>query len=214
MRDADGARFAVIAGFGYLDGTDPAVFLFDIDGCGLVDLVGAGVFDDVDQAAVVWRATVGDAADQAHPAPIVTGDQLSCLIHCRTGEDMVQGTEPRAVMDNWFRARRRTHDLVQALRKRGMKLPEAGNLFRDVDTEPTAEAFTAWYRASHGTEPDPEAVDALAAECSKALARAPSTRCLAAPRTVPAHPDRRLDSRPPRHRRGEGTAAGVGAVER
>ena len=164
MRDVYGTRFAVIAGFTYPDGTDRSVFLFDIDACGLVDLVGAGVFDDVEQAAVVWRATVGDAADHAHPAPIVTGDQLSCLIHCRTGEDMVQGTEPRAVMDNWFRARRRTHDLVQALRKRGMSLPEARNLFRDVDTEPTAEAFTAWYRAAHGTEPDPEVVDALAAE--------------------------------------------------
>src|SRR3954451_18008333 len=164
MRDVYGARFAVIAGFTYPDGTDRSVFLFDIDACGLVDLAGAGVFDDVDQAAVVWRATVGDAADHADPAPVVTGDQLSCLVHCQTGEDMVKGTEPRAVMDNWFRARRRTHDLARTLRKRGMTLPEARNLFTDVDTKPTAEAFTAWYRAAHGTEPDPEAVDALAAE--------------------------------------------------
>src|SRR5215212_7621857 len=123
MRDVYGARFAVIAGFTYPDGTDRSVFLFDIDACGLVDLVGAGVFDDVDQAAVVWRATVGDAADHAHPTPVVTGDQLSCLVHCQTGEDMVKGMEPRAVMDNWFRARRRTHDLVRALRRRGMTLP-------------------------------------------------------------------------------------------
>jgi hypothetical protein len=164
MRDVYGARFAVIAGFTYPDGTDRSVFLFDIDACGLVDLAGAGVFDDLDQAAVVWRATVGDAADHADPAPVVTGDQLSCLAHCQTGEDMVKGTEPRAVMDNWFRARRRTHDLARALRRRGMTLPEAGNLFTDVDTKPTAEAFTAWYRAAHGTEPDPETVDALAAE--------------------------------------------------
>lgn len=164
MHDVYGARFAVIAGFTYPDGTDRSVFLFDIDACGLVDLVGAGVFDDVEQAAAVWRASVGDAADHAHPAPILTGDELSCLIHCHTGEDMVQGTEPRAVTDNWFRARRRSHDLVQALRARGMSLPEARNLFRDVDIAPAAEAFTAWYRAAHGTEPDPEALDALAAE--------------------------------------------------
>ncbi len=164
MRDVYGARFAVIAGFSYPDGTDPSVFLFDIDACGLVDLVGAGVFDDVDQAAATWRATVGDAADHTNPTPVVTGNQLSCLVHCQTGEDMVKGTEPRAVMDNWFRARRRSHDLVQALRKRGVTPPEARNLFRDVDTEAMVEAFTVWSRTAHGTEPNPEAVDALAAE--------------------------------------------------
>ena len=43
-------------------------------------------------------------------------------------------------------------------------LPEASSLFRDVHTQPMAEAFTVWYRAAHGTEPDREAVDALAAE--------------------------------------------------
>lgn len=164
LRDVYGARFAVIAGFAYPDDTDRSVFLFDIDACGLVDLVNAGVFDDVAEAADAWRAAVGDAADHADPTPVVTGEQLSCLVHCHSREDMVMGTEPRAVMDNWFRARRRTHDLALALRKRGMTLPESRSLFRDVDTEPTAEAFTAWYRAAHRTEPDPEAVDALATE--------------------------------------------------
>jgi hypothetical protein len=45
-----------------------------------------------------------------------------------------------------------------------MKLPEAKNLFDDVDSEPMAQAFTAWYRTERGSPPDPEAVDALAAE--------------------------------------------------
>jgi hypothetical protein len=164
MRDVYGARFAVIAGFSYPDGTDRSVFLFDIDACGLVDLVQTGVFNDVQEAAASWRATVGDAADHATPAPVETADQLSYLVHCQTGEDMIKGTESRAVADNWFRARRRTHDLAQALRRRGIGLPEARNLFDDVDTEPMAQAFTAWYRTAHGTQPDPEAVDALAAE--------------------------------------------------
>lgn len=164
MLDVYGARFAVIAGFAYPDDADRSVFLFDIDACGLISLVGAGVFDDVDQAAAAWRATVGEAADHAVPAPVVAGEQLSCLVYCQTGEDMVMGTEPRAVTDNWFRARRRSHDLTHALRKRGMTLPEARNLYRDVDTEPMAGAFTAWYRAAHGTGPDPDAVDALAGE--------------------------------------------------
>jgi hypothetical protein len=164
MRDVYGTRFAVIAGFSYPDATDQSVFLFDIDACGLVELVQAGVFDDVQEAAASWRATVGDAADQATPGAVETAEQLSCLVHCQTGQDMIKGTESRAVADNWFRARRRTHDLAQALRRRGIGLPEARNLFDDVDTEPMIQAFTTWYRTAHGTEPDPEAVDAVAAE--------------------------------------------------
>ncbi len=164
MRDVYGTRFAVIAGFSYPDGTDRSVFLFDIDACGLVDLVHAGVFDDAEQAAVAWRSMVGDAADHADLSPVETAEQLSCLVHCSMGEEMIQGTESRAVTDNWFRAPRRVHDLVPALRKRGMALPQAKSLFQGVDTEPMVEAFTAWYRNQHGTEPDGEAVDALAAE--------------------------------------------------
>jgi hypothetical protein len=164
MRDIYGARFAVIAGFTYPDRTDRSVFMFDIDACGLVDLVGAGVFDDVQEAAAAWRTGVGHAADHAGLTPVDSAEQLSSLVHCRVGEEMVQGTEPRTVTDNWFRARRRIHDLAQALGKRGMALPEATNLFRDVDVDPAAEAFTAWYRTTHGTDPDPEAVGALAAE--------------------------------------------------
>jgi hypothetical protein len=164
MHDVFGARFAVIAGFSYPDHTDRSVYLFDIDACGLVDLVQAGVFDDAEEAAAHWRATVGDAADHAVLTSVETAEQLSCLVQSQTGEDMIKGTEPRAATDNWFRARRRTHDLAQALRRHGMKLPEAKNLFDDVDSEPMAQAFTAWYRTERGSPPDPEAVDALAAE--------------------------------------------------
>jgi hypothetical protein len=68
------------------------------------------------------------------------------------------------VLDNWFRARRRIHDLADALRKRGMSLPGAPSLYHDLDTDPMAAAFTGWHLRRHGTEPDPEAVGALTAE--------------------------------------------------
>jgi hypothetical protein len=164
MRDVYGARFAVIAGFGYPDGIDRSVFLLDIDACGLVELVSAGAFDDVEQAAAAWRAMVGDAADHARPDLVETTEQLSCLVHCDIGEETITGTEPRAVTDNWFRARRRIHDLAQALRRRGMALPEARNLFRDVAIEPAVEEFITWHRSTYGAEPDSEAVEALAGE--------------------------------------------------
>lgn len=164
MRDAYGARIAVIAGFSYPGGVDRSVFLFDIDACGFVEIVGAGVFDDVSQAATAWRAIVGETAQSAWPEPVETAERLCCLVHCDAGEDILRGHESRTVLDNWFRARRRLHDLADALQKRGMPLPVAQSLYHDLDTDSMAEAFTAWYARRHGSEPDPEAVGALAEE--------------------------------------------------
>ncbi|MGH3813952.1 MAG: hypothetical protein ACRDUV_16110, partial [Pseudonocardiaceae bacterium] len=44
MRDAYGARIALIAGFSYPGGVDRSVFLLDIDACGCIEIVHAGVF--------------------------------------------------------------------------------------------------------------------------------------------------------------------------
>ncbi len=164
MRDAYGARIALIAGFSYPDGVDRSVFLFDIDACGFVQIAHAGVFDDVAQAATAWRALVGDTAEGARPERVESAERLLCLVHCDSGEETLRGTESRAVLDNWFRARRRIHDLADALRRRGMPLPQARSLYHDLDTDPMAKAFTDRHVRRHGTEPDPEAVDALAEE--------------------------------------------------
>ncbi len=165
MRDAYGTRFGVIAGFSYPHAKDRSVFLFDIDASGFVALADAGVFDDLEQAAGAWRTHVGDAADHARPEPIENTDELLCLVHCDTGDEHVLvGDESRSVMDNWFRSHRRIHDLGKALRKRGMPLPAATSLYHGVDTAVMTEQFIAWHTDTHGTQPDPEAVDALAEE--------------------------------------------------
>jgi hypothetical protein len=164
MRDAYGARIALIAGFSYPEGVDRSVFLFDIDACGFIEIVHAGVFDDVQQAATAWRALVGDTANSARPQRVETAERLLCLVHCDLGEEILRGTESRTVLDNWFRVRRRIHDLAEALRRRGMPLPAARSLYHDLDTDPMAAAFTGWHVRRHGTEPDPEAVGALAEE--------------------------------------------------
>jgi hypothetical protein len=164
MRDAYGARIAVIAGFSYPGGADPSVFLFDIDACGFIEIAHAGVFDDVPQAATAWRAMVGETAQNAWPERVDTAEHLLCLVHCDSGEETLRGTESRTVLDNWFRARRRIHDLADALRKRGMPLPMARSLYHDLDTDSMAGEFTGWYVRRRGSEPDPEAVGALAQE--------------------------------------------------
>jgi hypothetical protein len=164
MRDAYGARIALIAGFSYPDGVDRSVFLFDVDACGFLEIVHAGVFDDVQQAATAWRALVGDTAEDARPERVETAERLLCLVHCDSGEEILRGNESRTVLDNWFRTRRRIHDLADALRKRGTPLPRARSLYHDLDTDPMAAAFTGWHLQRHGSEPDLEAVGALAQE--------------------------------------------------
>lgn len=164
MHDAYGTRFAVIAGFCYPGGADESVFLFDIDACGDIRLADAGVFDDVDQAAATWRAVQGEAAAGALPSLVEMAERLYCLAYLDAGEEILIGSEPRAVMDNWFRARRRIHDLAEVLGKRGTPLPETKSLFRGIDTTPMEEAFTGWYERRHGTAPDPEVVGAVAEE--------------------------------------------------
>jgi hypothetical protein len=162
MRDAYGARIALIAEFCYPNGADRSVFLFDIDACGFVEIVHAGMFDDVTHAATAWQTWVGDTARDARPEPVETADRLRCLAHCDSGEDTLRGTESRAVLDNWFRARRRIHDLADALRRRGIPLPAPESLYHNLDSEPMTAAFTAWHARRHPTEPNPEAVAALA----------------------------------------------------
>jgi hypothetical protein len=164
MRDAYGTRIALIAGFSYPEGVDRSVFLVDIDACGIIEIVHAGVFDDVQQAATAWRALVGDTAENARPERVETAERLRCLVYCDSGEDILRGTESRTVLDNWFRARRRIHDLTEALQRQGISLPALRSLYHDLDPDPMIEAFTGWYVQRHGTEPDPETVGALAQE--------------------------------------------------
>lgn len=164
MRDGYGGRIGVIAGFAYPGGVDPSVFLFDIDACGFTTLAGAGSYDDVEQAAAAWRASVGQSADGTVPVPVDAPETLHALVHWDDGEETLRGDEPRLVMDNWFRARRRLHDLAETLRKRRTPLPPWRNLYRDVDAEPSIDAFTTWYTQRHGTAPDSDAVAALAYE--------------------------------------------------
>ena len=96
--------------------------------------------------------------------PVDAPDTLHALVHWDDGAETLKGDEPPAVMDNWFRARRRLHDLHAALHKRRTPLPAQRNLYRDVDAEPAIEAFTTWYAQRHGTPPDPDAAAALVYE--------------------------------------------------
>ena len=90
MQDAYGTRFAVIAGFCYPGGIDPSVSLFDIDACGTIRLAGAGVFDDVEQAAAAWREQADAGAEEVVRVPATAGS-LACLVYGEHAEQILSG---------------------------------------------------------------------------------------------------------------------------
>jgi hypothetical protein len=139
MRDAYGTRFGVIAEFRYPGGIDPAWYLFDIDASGFITLAGLGVFDDADHAAGAWQKAVGVSAEGLTPVP-PTPEVLACLVYFESEEHLLEGTESRMQMDNWFRGPRRIGDLIRALSARGVELPAHRSLYHDIDFEPMADA--------------------------------------------------------------------------
>lgn len=165
MRDTYGTRYAVIAGFGYPRGTGQHVMLLDVDTSGFIVLADVGVFDDVQQAAAVWRDTVGESGANAQPEPVTDPDQLLCLVQLDPAGDFgIRGDEPRSVVDNWFRADRRIREIYEGMRKARMPLPTATNLYRNLDITVMTRPFTEWYGSTGAVEPNPESVDALAGE--------------------------------------------------
>jgi hypothetical protein len=178
LRDLYDGRRAVIAAFTYPEQGERTAYLFDIDVCGHTQLAHAGVYDDEHQAAAAWQALVGDAAHDAVLTPVQASDQLQCLAYSRVADTLVIGLESRAVMDNWFRSRRRLNELAPALRARGMPLPP-GRLLRNVDVGPAVEAFTAWFSERYGAEPHPYAAEAVATSWLEGTV--PDATCVASP---------------------------------
>jgi hypothetical protein len=162
-RDGYGDRFAVIAAFVF-PGDDSFVFLFDVNAAGLVELAGAGQYDDIDQAVRTWRSTVGVSARHERPHSLLDTAELRCLVQCDLTRRMPTGVESRATLDNWFRATRRYIDLADALHARGEELPGRHSLFDDIDPNPLVGEFADWYEDRHGDPVDLAAVDALAVE--------------------------------------------------
>jgi hypothetical protein len=162
LRDVWGTRYAVIAGFSYA-GRNRSVFLFDVDTDFYHIVIGAGDFDDTEQAAAAWRHRVGDAAADARMQPVDHVDQLACLVHLQMDEAALPAIPDRSVTDNWFAGQRRLAELRTVLRRSGTAPIVAASLY-EVDTDPVVEEFAQWYRGRHGAEPDRDAAEALAGE--------------------------------------------------
>jgi hypothetical protein len=158
--DAYGTRFLLTAPFGY-DGEAPDHwYAWDIDSCWILNVVGAGVFGSAQDALAEWQQAVGAPAGTALSpgTPELTARLLApCLV---TGpmSDILEGSEPRELIREYYRLRRRARALVSsagATAASGTAASSDGD-----DPGPAREAFLAWYAARHGDVP-PDAADAV-----------------------------------------------------
>ncbi|MGH3864319.1 hypothetical protein [Actinokineospora sp.] len=177
LRDAYGTRFGFVASYRYPGGQDPHTYLFDVDTSFVAQLVGGGLYDDVDQAVAAWRAAVGAAADSAKAEAVTSFDGLQCLIGF--SRDLM-GDESREVMREWLRATDRLSRLTATFDTTDSPTHRA-----DRDHAPMAAEFTDWHVTRFGAPPHPDGLDILASEWVQGAE--PETRYAASPERLRTH---------------------------
>ena len=148
-RDAYGSRLLLMAPFSYDGGAPDHWYAWDIDLCWIAVVVGAGVFATAEDALGEWRDAVGPAASDAALSPCAAGMTARLLAPClQTGvlADMLQGLEPRELIREYYRLRRRARDLTGSADTGADSSPfDAGHL---------DDAFLGWYAARHDDVPE------------------------------------------------------------
>ena len=154
-RDTYGSRFLLTAPFGYSGGAPDHWYAWDIDACWMDVVVGAGAFASAEDALVEWRYAVGATAAAVALSPCPAG-ATAWLLASSVGSgvlaDMLQGHEPRELIREYYRHRRRARDLVASA-----DIGAGSALF---DAGQAHEAFLDWRAARHDDVPAVSAEDA------------------------------------------------------
>jgi hypothetical protein len=143
-----GSRRLVLAPFSYDGGAPDHWYAWDIDLCWIDVVVGASVSASADEALGEWREAVGPAASRTVLSTCPPGLTAQLLAPClRTGSlsDMLEGNEPRELIREYYRLRRRARDLT------GSADAAPGSSPFDADHAP--EAFLNWYTIRHDEAP-------------------------------------------------------------
>lgn len=162
-RDAYGSRFLVAAPFGYEADVPDHWYAWDVDACWVVSVAGAGTFGSADEALAEWRHAVGAAADsELSPAdPGLVAKLLGPCLQTGVLSSMLHGNEPRELIRELYRMRRRARALAGAVFGAADRTTADGDTGRDkagdVDQfgrpSEAHKAFGAWYRVRHPDAP-------------------------------------------------------------
>ena len=173
LRDAYSTRFGVVAAFEYPDGVDPSVYLLDFDLSMSVSLVGAGTYDDTEQAVAAWREQAGDSTGNLEP---VTPEVIGWLWEAAHTEEL-ENADELLLLGESFRGPRRLGDIIGKLGDRRAEPPAS-------DPDLVAAEFITWYSARHDDVPDEDVAAALADEWLGTML--PGTQHLVSPRRAAA----------------------------
>ncbi len=138
-----------MAPFSYDGGVPDHWYAWDIDLCWIAVVVGAGVFASAEDGLREWRGAVGPTASSAELSPCAAGMTARLLEPCRgTGilADMLEGREPRELIHEYYRLRRRARDLA------GSADATAGS--SPFDADQVHDAFLDWYATRHDDVPE------------------------------------------------------------
>ena len=147
-RDVYGSRLLLTAPFGYGGDAPDHWYAWDIDSCWIDRVVGAGVFASAEDALREWRGAAGPAASDAALSPCAAGMTARLLAPCLpTGvlADMLEGREPRELIREYYRLRRRARDLTGSA--------DTGAGSSPFDAGHVDEAFLGWYATRHDDVP-------------------------------------------------------------
>jgi hypothetical protein len=155
-RDVYGSRFLLVAPFGYGGDAPDHWYAWDIDFCWIDRVVGADVFASAEDALREWRGAVGPTASAASLSPCATEMTAQLLASClSTGAlaDILEGSEPRELIREYFRLRRRARDLTESV--------DADASSSSLDISHVDQAFLGWYAARHDDIAAKAAAEAL-----------------------------------------------------
>ncbi len=152
-RDAYGSRFLLVAPFGYDHESTDHWYAWDIDSCWLLTVVGAGVFESAEDALAEWQHAVGPAAagtELSPGTPELAAQLLAPSLRTGPMSDILEGSEPRELIREYYRLRRRARILAgSAGATAASTAPSSGA----GDPGPAREAFLGWYAAQHDDVP-------------------------------------------------------------
>ena len=146
--DVYGSRRLVLAPFSYDGGAPDHWYAWDIDLCWIDVVVGAGVFASAEEALGEWREAAGPAASGTVLSSCPPGLTAQLLAPClRTGRlaDMLEGNEPRDLIREYYRLRRRARDLTGSA--------DAAPGSSPFDAGHAPGAFLNWYATRHDKVP-------------------------------------------------------------
>jgi hypothetical protein len=151
--DAYGSRFLLVAPFGYDGEATDHWYAWDIDSCWLLTVVGAGVFGSAQDALAEWQHAVGPAAGTAlsPSTPEATTRLLATCLATGPLSDMLEGSEPRELIREYYRLRRRAHVLTGSAGATAASATAASS--GGDDPGPVREEFLRWYEARHDDVP-------------------------------------------------------------